>query len=93
MLDSFLLGLCALLVALSHYSFTVYCESFGCLGRGLLWMSWAVVTAAGWVLAWGVHAWQRRRGLGVRASGWAWAFLSAMGAGHFLYWLGSTVLR
>jgi hypothetical protein len=88
-----LLSLCALLVALSYYSFTLYCESFGCIGVGLMWMLWAGLAAVGWVVAWGVHAWQRRRGLGARVSGCAWAFVSLVGAGHALYWLGNTVLR
>ncbi|WP_298214944.1 hypothetical protein [Acidovorax sp.] len=92
-LDVFLLGLCALLVALSYYSFTLYCESFGCLGVGLLWMLWAVCAAVGWVVAWAVRAWQRRCGLGTRASGLAFALIWVMGAGHLLYWLGTTVLR
>ena len=92
-LDVFLLGLCALLVALSYYSFTLYCESFGCMGRGLMWMLWGVCAAVGWVVAWLGHAWQRRRGLGTRASGLVFALLSVMGTGHLLYWLGTTVLR
>lgn len=92
-LDVLLLGLCALLVALSYYSFTLYCENFGCLGRGLMWMLWAVLAAVGWVMAWVVRAWQRRRGLGTRASGLAFALVSVMGAGHLLYWLGHMVLR
>lgn len=92
-LGVFLLGLCALLVALSYYSFTLYCESFGCIGVGLMWMLWAVCTAVGWVVAWAVRAWQRRRGLGSRASGLAFALLSLMGVGHLLYWLGTTALR
>lgn len=92
-LGGFLLGLCALLVALSCYTFTLYCENFGCLGKGLLWMLWAVCAAIGWVAALVVRAWQRRRGLGARASGLAFALLSVMGAGHLLYWLGTTVLR
>lgn len=92
-LDVLLLGLCGLLVALSYYSLTLYCESFGCIGVGLMWMLWSVATALGWVLAWVVRAWQRRRGLGARISGYVWAFVSLMGAGHALYWLGNTVLR
>lgn len=92
-LDVLLLGLCALLVALSYYSFTLYCENFGCLGRGLMWMLWAVLATVGWVVAWVVRAWQRRRGLGTRASGLAFTLVSVMGVGHLLYWLGTTVLR
>ena len=92
-LDVLLLGLCGLLVALSYYSFTLYCESFGCIGRGLMWMLWAVAAAVGWVVAAVVRAWQRRRGLGARASGLAFAVISVMGVGHLLYWLGTTVLR
>ena len=92
-LDGFLLGLCALLVALSYYSFTLYCENFGCMGKGLLWMLWAVFAAVGWALALAVRAWQRRRGLGTRASALAFTLISVMGAGYLLYWLGTTVLR
>ncbi|GEM_PF-1328548 len=92
-LDVLLLGLCVLLVALSYYSFTLYCENFGCLGKGLLWMLWAVFAAMGWLVALGVRAWQRRRGLGTRASGLAFALLSVMGVGHLLVWLGTMVLR
>lgn len=92
-LNSLLLGLCALLVALSYYNFTLYCENFGCMGKGLLWMLWAVFTTVGSVVALVVRAWQRRRGLGARASGLAFALISVMGAGHLLYWLGITVLR
>lgn len=47
-LNVLLLGLCALLVALSYYSFTLYCESFGCIGVGLMWMLWAVAAAVAW---------------------------------------------
>jgi len=92
-LDFFLWGLCALLVALSCYSFTLYCENFGCIGRGLMWMLWAVAAAVGWVVAWVVRAWQRRRGLGARASGLAFTLISLMGVVHLLYWLGTTALR
>jgi hypothetical protein len=92
-LNGFLLGLCALLVALSYYTFTLYCENFGCIGKGLLWMLWAVFTTVGWVVALVVRAWQRRRGLGTRVSGFALGVLSVMGAGHLVYWLGTSALR
>ncbi|MCI5070649.1 hypothetical protein [Acidovorax sp.] len=92
-LDGLLLMLCALLVALSYYGFTLYCESFGCLGRGLVWMLWAVLAAGGSAMALGVRAWQRHRGLAVRVSGMALALMLAMGAGHFAYWLATTALR
>ena len=55
-----LLGLCALLAALSFHGFTLYCENFGCIYRGLVWVVWAVL---------------------------------AMGVGHLLYWLLTTVLK
>lgn len=93
LLNVLLLALCLALVALSYYSFTLYCENFGCLGKGLLWMLWAVLAAAGWAMAWAVRAWQRRRGLGTRASGLAFALVSVMGVGHLLFWLVTTVLR
>ena len=92
-LNGFLLVLCALLVALSYYSFTLYCESFGCIGVGLMWMLWAVLAAVSWVAALVVRAWQRRRGLGARVSGLAFTLISVMGVGHLLYWLGTSVLR
>jgi len=92
-LNGCLLGLCALLVALSYYNFTLYCENFGCLGKGLLWMLWAVFAAVGWVVTLVVRAWQRRRGLGARVSGLAFTVISVMGVGHLLYWLGTTVLQ
>ena len=82
-----------LLVVLSHYSFTLYCENFGCLGKGLLWMLWAVLATVGWLVALVVRAWQRRRGLGTRASGLAFALVSVMGVGHLLFWLVTTLLR
>ena len=88
-----LLGLCGLLVALSYYTFTLYCESFGCLGVGLLWMLWAVLAAVGWAAALVVRAWQRRRGLGSRVSGLASTALLVMGVGHLLVWLGKMVLK
>ena len=92
-LDVLLLGLCGLLVALSYYSFTLYCESFGCIGVGLMWMLWAGLAAAGWVAALLVRAWQRRRGLGSGVSGLVFALVSVMGAGHLLVWLGKMVLK
>ena len=92
-LDVLLPGLCVALLALSYYNFTLYCESFGCLGVGLLWMLWSVLVAGTWVLALVVRAWQRQRGLGGRASGLAAAGLLAMGAGHLLYWLGKMALQ
>ncbi|MFN3439959.1 MAG: hypothetical protein ACK41V_19840 [Acidovorax sp.] len=92
-LNGFLLGVCALLVALSYYNFTLYCENFGCMGKGLLWMLWAVFATVGCLVALVVRAWQRRRGLDTRASGLAFGMLSVMGAGHLLVWLGTTVLR
>ena len=52
-LSGFLLGLFALLVALSYYNFTLYCENFGCMGKGLLWMLWAVFATMGWLVALG----------------------------------------
>ena len=73
-----LLGLCALLAALSFHGFTLYCENFGCIYRGLVWVVWA---------------WQRRRGFSTRASGLALVLLLAMGVGHLLYWLLTTVLK
>ena len=57
-LDGLLLALCVLLVALSYYGFTLYCESFGCLGLGLVWTLWAVLAAGGSAVALGVRAWQ-----------------------------------
>lgn len=93
LLDGCLLTLCALLVALSYYNFTLYCENFGCMGKGLLWMLWAVFTTVVWVVALVVRAWQRRHGLDTRASALAFGMLSVMGAGHLLVWLGTTVLR
>ena len=93
LLNVLLLALCVALVALSYYSFTLYCENFGCLGKGLLWMLWAVLATVGWLVALVVRAWQRRRGLGTRASGLAFALVSVMGAGHLLFWLVTTVLR
>ena len=92
-LDGLLLALCVLLVALSYYGFTLYCESFGCLGRGLVWMLWAVLAAGGSAVAVGVRAWQRHRGLPSRTGGAALALLLALGAGHGVYWLITTALR
>ena len=92
-LDVLLLGLCGLLVALSYYSFTLYCEGFGCIGVGLMWMLWAGLAAVGWVVARVVRAWQRRRGLGSRVSGLASTALLVMGLGHLLVWLGKMVLK
>ena len=92
-LNGLLLGLCAVLVVLSHYSFTLYCESFGCIGVGLMWMLWAVLAAGGSAVAVGVRAWQRHRGLPSRTSGAALALLLALGAGHGVYWLITTALR
>ncbi len=92
-LNGLLLGLCVALLALSYYTFTLHCESFGCIGVGLLWMLWAVCVAVGWVVALVVRAWQRRRGLGSRVSGWASTVLLVMGVGHLLYWLGNMVLK
>ena len=92
-LDGLLLALCAVLVALSYYGFTLYCESFGCMARGLVWMLWAVLAAASAAVALGVRAWQRHCGLPTRASGAALALLLALGAGHGVYWLITTALR
>ena len=91
-LDALLLVLCTLLVALSYYGFTLYCESFGCMGRGLVWMLWAVLAAGGSAVALGVRAWQRHRGLSTRASGGALALMLTLGAGHGAYWLVTTAL-
>ena len=63
-----LLGLCALLAALSFHGFTLYCENFGCIYRGLVWVVWAVLAGVGLVAALAVRAWQRRRGFSTRAS-------------------------
>ena len=84
-----LLGLCALLAALSFHGFTLYCENFGCIYRGLVW----VLAGVGLVAALAVRAWQRRRGFSTRASGLALVLLLAMGVGHLLYWLLTTVLK
>lgn len=78
---------------LSYYTFTLYCESFGCLGVGLLWMLWAGLAAVGWVVALVVRAWQRRRGLGSWASGLASTALLVMGVAHLLVWLGKMALK
>ena len=88
-----LLGLCALLAALSFHGFTLYCENFGCIYRGLVWVVWAVLAGVGLVAALAVRAWQRRRGFSTRASGLALVLLLAMGVGHLLYWLLTTVLK
>ena len=92
-LDVLLLGLCVALGGLSYYTFSLYCESFGCLGVGLLWMLWAGLAAVGWVVALVVRAWQRRRGLGSWASGLASTALLVMGVAHLLVWLGKMVLK
>ena len=88
-LDVLLLGMCVALGGLSYYTFTLYCESFGCLGRGLLWMFWAVLAVLGGGMALVLRAWQRRRGFGTRLSGVAAVLLWGMVAGHLLYWLGT----
>ena len=88
-----LLGLCALLAALSFHGFTLYCENFGCIYRGLVWVVWAVLAGVGLVAALAVRAWQRRRGFSTRASGLALVLLLAMGVGHLLYWLLTTELK
>lgn len=88
-----LLGLCALLAALSYHGFTVYCENFGCIYLGLVWMAWALLAGVGLVIALLVRALQRHRGFSTRASGWAVVLLLAMGAGHLLYWLLTTAMR
>ncbi|WP_236749171.1 hypothetical protein [Acidovorax carolinensis] len=88
-----LLGLCALLAVLSYHGFTVYCENFGCIYLGLIWMVWGVLAGVGLVMALLVRAWQRHRGFSTRASSWAVVLLLAMGAGHLLYWLVTTALR
>ena len=31
------------LIALAVYTLGLYCESFGCMGIGLMWMAWAVL--------------------------------------------------
>lgn len=92
-LDVLLLGLCVALGGLSYYTFTLYCESSGCLGVGLLWMLWAGLAAVGWVVALVVRAWQRRRGLGSWASGLASTALLVMGVAHLLVWLGKMALK
>ena len=92
-LDGLLLALCVMLVALSYYGFTLHCESFGCMGRGLVWALWVALAVGGSAAALGVRAWQRHRGLPVRISGSALALLLVMGACHFVYWLATTALR
>ena len=87
--EGLLLGLAGALVALSYYTFALYCENFGCIGRGLLWMFWAVLAALGGGMVLVLRAWQRRRGFGTRLSGVAAVLLWGMGAGHLLYWLGT----
>jgi len=54
---------------------------------------WAVLAGVGLVAALAVRAWQRRRGFSTRASGLALVLLLAMGVGHLLYWLLTTVLK
>lgn len=51
------------------------------------------VAGVGLVAALAVRAWQRRRGFSTRASGLALVLLLAMGVGHLLYWLLTTVLK
>ena len=88
-----LLGLCAVLAAFSYHGFTLYCENFGCIYLGLVWVVWAVLAGGGLAIALLVCTLQRRRGFSTRVSGLALVLLLAMGAGHLLYWLGTTVLR
>ena len=86
-LDGLLLALCVMLVALSYYGFTLHCESFGCMGRGLVWALWVALAVGGSAAALGVRAWQRHRGLPTRTSGAALALLLTLAAGHGVYWL------
>ena len=88
-----LLAATAGLAVLSVASFRLRCESFGCAYVGIVW----VVLGAMWGLVLGLSAlvvWaQRRRGLSTRLSRLVLAALALLGAGHLLYWLGSTVLQ
>ena len=88
-----LLCLCGALVALSYYGFTLYCENFGCIALGLVWMIWAATAGVGLVVALVVRSAQRRRGFSTRASGLAVVLLLLMGAGHLIYWLSVTTLK
>jgi hypothetical protein len=89
-------GLLVLTVGLAVLAWSTWqlrCENFGCIYRGLVWVVWAVLAGVGLVAALAVRAWQRRRGFSTRASGLALVLLLAMGVGHLLYWLLTTVLK
>lgn len=79
--------LVGLLIAMSAYNFSLRCESFGCMGIGLVWTIWLLLWLAALGVALGVRALLRRRGLSTRTCGLALWLLGALGAGHGLYWL------
>jgi hypothetical protein len=81
------LAMACLLIALSAYNFSLRCEGFGCMGIGLMWAVWLLLWLAGLVMALGVRALLRRRGLPTHACGLALGLLVALGAGHGLFWL------
>ncbi|GAB3254883.1 hypothetical protein GCM10027296_23440 [Chitinimonas naiadis] len=78
---------CALLLAGSWYNFHVYCESFGCMGLGLLWFAWVVALALALLLATLVLALQRRHQVTTRLTLSAMVAMALLGAGHVGYWV------
>ena len=83
-------GLLVLTVGLAVLAWSTWqlrCESFGCMGIGLVWTIWLLLWLAALGVALALRALLRRRGLSTRTCGLALWLLGALGAGHGLYWL------
>ena len=74
---------------LSYVGFTLRCEGFGCMGRGIVWAGWCglwlgvlfLSLLLGWSAAHAApRAWQR-------VPGWASTGLLLAAAGHLLVWV------
>jgi hypothetical protein len=71
---------------MSAYNFSLRCESFGCMGIGLVWTIWLFSVAGSPGAPWGC-ARCCAAGCVTRTCGLALWLLGALGARHGLYWL------
>ena len=81
------LGVVLVALVLAWSTWQLRCESFGCMGIGLVWTIWLFLWLAALGVALAVRTLLRRRGLSTRTCGLALWLLGALGAGHGLYWL------
>ncbi len=85
LIATYAIGLVALLVSAAAI-FRTYCEGFGCIGIGILWMAWAGAYVAWLLLGVVAQARARQKARGTALAGRLFGGQVVVGAALLAYW-------